>query len=537
MNGLSGGAVFGTLVHEILEHVDTGAPDLEAEVLARCREAAEFGATGDDPAEVARALVAVLRTPLGTGPLAGLTLADVAPGDHLAELDFEIPLAERDSATLARIADLLDEHLPAGDPLAPYAERLREVPGAALRGYLTGSIDSVLRVRGELGDRFTVVDYKTNRLARGDLTTADYTPGAMAREMISSHYVLQALLYSVALHRFLRWKLTGYAPGEHLGVIQYHFVRAMIGPDTPPGAGSSNGTRRRRSSSRCPTRWQGRAMSTTEPTLLETFADAGVLGPADVHVAATLGRLGGETDQSVLLAAALATRAVRLGSVCLELSRLRDVAVDVEGDLDVAALPWPDNAAVLDGLRRSRSSWALRRDRCVHCGWWVTSCSTSTGTTGRSRRSGRSSTPARARRPAWTPRACGTVCAPRSPSRVPTGSGSPPRRRYSGRPRSSQVGPARARRTRWRGSCRCCSTSTAPACGWGWPRPPDAPPHSSPARSGRRAPNWASRARSRRRRSTACSASSPATPAGSATTRATTCRMTWSSWTRRRWSR
>lgn len=237
MNGLSGGAVFGTLVHEILEHVDTGAPDLEAEVLARCREAAEFGATGDDPAEVARALVAVLRTPLGTGPLAGLTLADVAPGDHLAELDFEIPLAERDSATLARIADLLDEHLPAGDPLAPYAERLREVPGAALRGYLTGSIDSVLRVRGELGDRFTVVDYKTNRLARGDLTTADYTPGAMAREMISSHYVLQALLYSVALHRFLRWKLTGYAPGEHLGVIQYHFVRAMIGPDTPPGAG------------------------------------------------------------------------------------------------------------------------------------------------------------------------------------------------------------------------------------------------------------------------------------------------------------
>lgn len=239
MNGLSGGAVFGTLVHEILEHVDTGAPDLEAEVLTRCREAAEYGATPDDPGEVASALVAVLRTPLGTGDLAHLTLAEVAPEDHLAELDFELPLGAEDgaAATLASIADLLEQHLPVGDPLAPYAERLREVPGAALRGYLTGSIDSVLRVPTPDGPRFTVVDYKTNRLARGELTTADYTAEAMAREMISSHYVLQALLYSVALHRFLAWRVPGYVPATHLGVVQYHFVRAMIGPETPPGAG------------------------------------------------------------------------------------------------------------------------------------------------------------------------------------------------------------------------------------------------------------------------------------------------------------
>ncbi|CAM3854536.1 UvrD-helicase domain-containing protein [Tsukamurella strandjordii] len=237
MNGLSGGTVFGNLVHEILEHVDTGAPDLAAEVLARCREAAEFGTTADDPAEVAAALTAVLHTPLGTGELAGLTLAEVAPGDHLAELDFELPLADTGSATLGTIADLLERHLPADDPLAPYAARLREVPGAALRGYLTGSIDSVLRVRAASGDRFVIVDYKTNRLARGELTTADYTPERMAQEMMGSNYVLQALLYSVALHRFLSWKLPGYAPERHLGVVQYHFVRAMIGPQTPPGCG------------------------------------------------------------------------------------------------------------------------------------------------------------------------------------------------------------------------------------------------------------------------------------------------------------
>ncbi|GAB3135129.1 exodeoxyribonuclease V subunit alpha [Tsukamurella serpentis] len=91
----------------------------------------------------------------------------------------------------------------------------------------------------------------------------------------------------------------------------------------------------------------------TAPTLLETFTGAGVLASADVRVATTLGRLGGEPDESVLLAAALATRAVRLGSVCLELSRLRDVAVDGDGEIDVDALPWPEEDALRGALRRS----------------------------------------------------------------------------------------------------------------------------------------------------------------------------------------
>ncbi len=255
MNGLSGGAAFGTLVHEILEHVDTGAPDLDAEVLAECRAAAAYGGSADDPEQLARALLAVLRTPLGAGDLSGYCLADIAPADHLAELDFELPLGAPDgaaAATLGAIADLLDRHLPPTDPLAGYSARLRNVPGAALRGFLTGSIDSVLRLPGpahgalqQVGangdgaarERYVVVDYKTNRLARGDLTTADYTQEAMAAEMIDSHYVLQALLYSVALHRFLRWRIPGYQPERHLGPVQYHFVRAMIGPSTPPGCG------------------------------------------------------------------------------------------------------------------------------------------------------------------------------------------------------------------------------------------------------------------------------------------------------------
>jgi len=89
--------------------------------------------------------------------------------------------------------------------------------------------------------------------------------------------------------------------------------------------------------------------------LLRAFNTAGVLAAADVHVAARLGRLGGECDDRVLLAAALAVRGVRLGAVCLDLASAphtvtsdgnADGEADADGDggeaADEAALPWPD---------------------------------------------------------------------------------------------------------------------------------------------------------------------------------------------------
>jgi exodeoxyribonuclease V beta subunit len=69
------------------------------------------------------------------------------------------------------------------------------------------------------------------------LTTWHYRAEAMAEEMQRTHYVLQALLYSVALHRFLRWRQPGYDPARHLGPVLYLFVRGMTGPGSPPGAG------------------------------------------------------------------------------------------------------------------------------------------------------------------------------------------------------------------------------------------------------------------------------------------------------------
>jgi exodeoxyribonuclease V beta subunit len=247
MADLPGGAAFGTLVHQVLERVDTAAEDLAGEVRARCDEAVAGRLAGPvDAAALAAALLPVFETPLG--PLAGqLRLRDVAPADRLAELDFELPLAGGDEpqtrdGTLASIADLLARRLPPDGPVAGYADALR-APGLGtqrLRGYLAGSIDAVLRVRGDDGaPRYLVVDYKTNWL--GDFTAAGpepltawhYRPSALDDAMVRAHYPLQALLYSAALHRFLRWRQPDYDPGRHLGGILYLFTRGMCGPATP----------------------------------------------------------------------------------------------------------------------------------------------------------------------------------------------------------------------------------------------------------------------------------------------------------------
>src|SRR5262249_31150234 len=55
-------------------------------------------------------------------------------------------------------------------------------------------------------------------------------------------------------------------------------------------------------------------------TIALVVDDTGVFEPADVHVAQRLSTLGGETDERVALAVALVVRALRGGSVCLDVA-------------------------------------------------------------------------------------------------------------------------------------------------------------------------------------------------------------------------
>jgi exodeoxyribonuclease V alpha subunit len=80
---------------------------------------------------------------------------------------------------------------------------------------------------------------------------------------------------------------------------------------------------------------------------LRPFNQAGVLESADVHVAQRVTALAEETDHSVALAVALAARALRGGSVCVDLTTVAD-------DAAVPGLPWPDRGGWLAALRASK---------------------------------------------------------------------------------------------------------------------------------------------------------------------------------------
>jgi exodeoxyribonuclease V beta subunit len=228
-----------------MEATDFAAPDLRAELAAkiaevRSRRAVDIG----DPELVADGLAAMIGTPLGS-VVGGIALRDVPRADRLDELTFELPLAGGDApqgwVTVDRVAAVLRDTLPARDPLAGYAARLDDpFLRRSFRGYLTGSLDLVLRLPGP---RFAVLDYKTNWLGEPgeELTAFHYRPEALHAEMYRHHYALQALLYTVALHRFLRWRLPGYDPGTHLAGVAYLFVRGMTGSGFGAPVGSAPG--------------------------------------------------------------------------------------------------------------------------------------------------------------------------------------------------------------------------------------------------------------------------------------------------------
>ena len=265
---------------------------------------------------------------------------------------------------LRELAPLLRAHLPAGDPLAGYAELLDDpvLGDAPLLGYLTGSIDAVART----GDRYVVIDYKTNRLGDPDapLTAWDYRPAALADAMVQAHYPLQALLYEVALHRFLRWRLAGYDPRRHLGGALYLFLRGMCGPDVRFAGGAVPGVFDWRPPAQLVIAhlgpvgrgWVMAELTAARATgLLREFSESGVLSVADVQVAGRLGALVGEHDERVLLALALVVRGTRQGSVMLDLAEVPATVTaesEPEGG-DPVALTWPDPDDWLAACARS----------------------------------------------------------------------------------------------------------------------------------------------------------------------------------------
>ncbi len=264
MAALRGGTAPGTWVHAVLEHLDfqTGAARDGRPLAELVAEEGEREGIRDPEqhAILVEHLPRVLATPLdGAGLPAGFALADLPAADRLDELRFDLRLGAglhhryRHPSLDRRLdpaaaAAALRAH---GDPDWPgraWLEALlaREDAGASVlprvAGFLTGAIDLVLRV----GDRYWIADYKTNRLGpagrRQDGTLGHYTRPWLAHAMAHHGYHLQALVYTVALHRFLRARLgEDYDYDRCFGGHLYLFLRGMVGPETPAVDGARVG--------------------------------------------------------------------------------------------------------------------------------------------------------------------------------------------------------------------------------------------------------------------------------------------------------
>lgn len=222
------GTQLGNLLHEVLEKTDfTDPAHLEEAVTSRLEK---FGlsehAKRSHPSlvsDIVDMLKEVLKTPLSS-PDGAFCLGAIPARDRVSELDFVFPIGDKKKEYQGELLlrDLERALLSHPRPSFPeeYREDLRRLTTTSVRGLMHGSIDLVFRHAG----RYYVVDYKSNHLGP---RLSDYEPESLLRAMREKHYLLQAQIYSLALHRHLGQRFKGYKPEEHFGGVFYLFLRGM----------------------------------------------------------------------------------------------------------------------------------------------------------------------------------------------------------------------------------------------------------------------------------------------------------------------
>jgi exodeoxyribonuclease V beta subunit len=214
------GADFGNAVHAMLERRVVNRPMAQQHALIeRCLLAEGVGLRGIALGQLVPYLAARVQATLDASlPSDGatLTLGGLPAQALCAEMPFEFQLGE---VSLGRLREVCAFVPP--------------TPLRTLRGLMSGKIDLVFEHAG----RFHVLDYKTNRLG-ASTRLSDYAPAQLDRAMADNHYRFQALLYTLAIDRFLRQRVDGYRRSTHLGAAIYLFVRAVgIAPQSAPRAG------------------------------------------------------------------------------------------------------------------------------------------------------------------------------------------------------------------------------------------------------------------------------------------------------------
>ncbi|GAB3044827.1 UvrD-helicase domain-containing protein [Stenotrophomonas tumulicola] len=209
------GSRFGNVLHDALENTDFAAwggwqegqqaPPGQAQVLRKAlRDEGYADADLDDGVAV---LVPLVGHTLTVALPEGGALHSLPPGERRAEIEFHFAMQPTAVPALLRLLHRFDI-VPARRGFG-----LRR----QLEGLMTGKIDLTYVRDG----RWYVLDYKSNRLP-------GYAPDLLRTAMHHSEYDLQALIYTVALHRWLRFRLgSRYDYARDMGGIRYLFCRGL----------------------------------------------------------------------------------------------------------------------------------------------------------------------------------------------------------------------------------------------------------------------------------------------------------------------
>jgi exodeoxyribonuclease V beta subunit len=209
------GARAGRCLHQILENLDFSNALPERLTTLSERALLEHGFDLSWTPVVINLLQNTLAAPLNSS---GLRLADIAPWQRLNELEFYYPLNHLNTAGLRRTLAPYLHHFGAAE--STLRETLEALDFPSTQGYMKGFIDLVF----ESGGRYYLADYKSNWLGEH---AADYQPERLSEPMSRAGYILQYLIYTVALHRYLKLRLQNYDYQHHFGGVYYLYLRGM----------------------------------------------------------------------------------------------------------------------------------------------------------------------------------------------------------------------------------------------------------------------------------------------------------------------
>ena len=142
--------------------------------------------------------------------LPDLNFADALQINALHELEFLFPVKK--PVTSAIFNQYLQEYRE--------AKQSPQLDFYTLEGMMKGFIDLIFMHNG----KFYIADYKTNHLGNH---AKDYDDAHLHQAMLDNYYDVQYLIYSVALTRYLKFRMPNYNYDEHFGGIFYLFVRGM----------------------------------------------------------------------------------------------------------------------------------------------------------------------------------------------------------------------------------------------------------------------------------------------------------------------